>query len=173
MSIKKKMVCKEVISLLSPFQDNELKPEINEEIKSHLEICKTCENQLLQLQTLIKQIKQLPYVETDCNFTPQVIRELEEKELEKKRLFSWIPTSSSLILSRVVYSFIFIIFLILGLFMNKILSEDFTKKPVINRMPEISLAQLIVESQDLSLIKSQNQIFELLETNKNQGVDHE
>ncbi|UCH94046.1 MAG: zf-HC2 domain-containing protein [Candidatus Aminicenantes bacterium] len=174
MTIKTAMACKDVKTFLSKYQDNELDPGVRANIDAHLQACESCQKELLLLEEVTLRVKQLPEVETGPYFTARVMGKVMEKEKEKSPWLAWLPLPSSPSLSRLVYSFVFIIFLVLGVLAN---SSSYTSISPLNgdnrksQQQELYMVKLLVESQDLSLINVQDKTFALL-VNGN-GETHE
>lgn len=169
MSAKKTMVCDEVKALLSRYQDNEPDPAVRAQIDTHLQACETCQKELLQLKEVTTRVKQLPEVETGPYFTAQVMGKVMEKEKEKKsRWVAWFPLPSlSPSLSRVIYTIVFIFFLLLGVLVNMDTispGSDVSASGDIGQeqQQELQMVRVLVESQDLSLINVQDKTLAML-----------
>jgi predicted anti-sigma-YlaC factor YlaD len=156
------VACDAVTALLSRYQDNELDRDMQEKISSHLRECDACRKELESLEQVTHQVKQLPEVEPALNFTAVVIGKIIEKEEEKTRWFK---------LPSLAYSFVFILFLLLGVWFNSSLG-DINGAPGKNQT-ETYMAQLLTESQNLHLINIQENAMELLDTGNGNGATHE
>jgi anti-sigma factor RsiW len=179
MSTKKTMGCGEITPLLSQYQDNESAAEVRALIHAHLQTCTSCRTELLELQEMVAGIKQLPEVETDPYFTTQVMGKVLEKAMKPSRGFRRFPflfpfpftLPSSPSFSRVVYSLVFIIFLVLGFWVNSnstmVQPSGTTGKDQLQQ--ELQLVKVLVESQDLSLINIQDKTFALLVNGNDTG----
>jgi hypothetical protein len=160
MSTKKEKVCDAVV-FLSRYQDNELDLVTREKIDTHLQECEVCQKELMQLRDVIKRIKQLPEVETDPAFNARVLGKMMDKE--NKHRWTWLPSSDSL--AKVIYSIVFIIFLVLGIWLNMTtvsIIPNATNDPNLDLQQEQQMVLLLVESQDLGLINVQDKTIAML-----------
>lgn len=155
------MKCKETtLSLyLSQYQDGELDKRLYEKIEAHLEDCQACRQELRLLGTVTDGIKRLPEIETQQNFTPQVMAKVKQKQKqeEKPRWFA---------LPSMVYSYVFVIFCLLGLMVNPNLKPR-TQEPVevstLSGSATISgYSALLAESRHLNLIEIQEKTIEMV-----------
>jgi len=163
MNEKKIMMCDEAKAYLSRYQDNELDPAARAQIDTHLQTCAACREELLQLKAVTARVKQLPEVEAGPYFTAQVMGKIMEKEKEKKsRWWAWFPLpSSSPSLLKAIYAVVFIIFLLLGVWVNMNTGSPAANFPASgdtgqDRQQELQMVRMLVESQDLSLINVQD-----------------
>jgi anti-sigma factor RsiW len=169
MSAEKTMVCDDANIFLSRYQDNELDPVARAKIDTHLQACETCQKELLQLKKITTRVKQMPEVEAGPYFTAQVLGKMMEKEREKKsRWLAWFPLpSSSPSLSKVIYTIVFIIFLLLGVLVNMNTTPPVSNLPLSSdtrqdQQQEMQIVRVLVESQDLSLINVQDKTIAML-----------
>ena len=163
------MVCDDANAFFSRYQDNEPDPATRAQIDTHLQVCETCQKELLQLKEVTTRVKQLPEVEAGPCFTAQVMGKVLEKEKEKKsRWLAWFPLPSlSPSLSKVIYTTVIIVFLLLGFLVNMN-----TGSPVANfpssgdtgkdQQLDLQMVRVLVESQDLSLINVHENTFAML-----------
>ena len=167
MSEKKIMMCNEANTYLSRYQDNELDPAARAQIDTHLQACAACREELLQLEAVTTRVKQLPVVEAGPYFTTQVMGKIMEKE-KKSRWLAWFPLpSSSPSFLKAVYTVVFIIFLLLGVWVNMKTGSPASNFPASgdteqDRQQELQMVRVLVESQDLSLINVQDKTFAML-----------
>ncbi|NIM18004.1 MAG: hypothetical protein GTO45_38915 [Candidatus Aminicenantes bacterium] len=154
--------CDTVTALLSRYQDNELDRDMQVKINTHLLECDACRKELESLEQVTHQVKQLPEVDTAVNFTAVVMETIIEKEEEKIRWFK---------LPSLAYSFVFILFLLLGVWFNSSLGNINGGSP--QNQPETYMAQLLTESQNLRLINVQEIAMELLDIGNGNGATHE
>lgn len=148
-----KRVCSEIKLLLSAYQDNELEEKAKAEVHSHLMDCGNCQEEFQKLENLYARLKGLKEIEPVPNFTPLVMDKIRLKEQEKSRWFA---------LPSLVYSFVFAVFLIIGFWFTTITTSlDESMK----QQEEIYISNLLVESQNLSLINIQDQTIAMLYTN--------
>lgn len=168
MSVKKIKVCDDAAAYLSRYQDNELDPVTRAQLDAHLQICETCQKELLQLKAVTTRVKQLPEVETGPYFTARVMGKVMEKAKEKKsRWLQWFPVPSSPSLLKVIYTVVFIIFLLLGVWVNMGTDSPGSNFPAgaapgQEQQQELQMVRLLVESQDLSLINVQDTTLAML-----------
>lgn len=164
------MVCDDVNAFLSRYQDNELDPGTRVQIDTHVQACKTCQKELLQLEAITARVKQLPEVEAGPYFTVQVMGKVMEKEKEKKSWrLAWLPLPSSTSLSKAIYTIVGIIFLLLGIVVNMNTGSpvsDFTASGNSRQeqQQELQIVRVLVESQELSLINVQDNTLAMLYT---------
>jgi anti-sigma factor RsiW len=142
---------------LSQYQDGELDKRLREEIEAHLEECQACREELRRLGTVTGGIKRLPEIEAPQNFTAQVMAKVKQKQEEKPRWFA---------LPSLVYSYVFVIFCLLGLMLNPNLKSP-TQDPVgistLSSSATISgYSALLAESQHLNLIEIQERTIEMV-----------
>ncbi|MCK4766317.1 MAG: zf-HC2 domain-containing protein [Candidatus Aminicenantes bacterium] len=138
--------CNRVKPLLSAYQDNEVGAETKTAVDAHLSACAECSREFGRLENLRREILDLEEVEAPLNFTALVMARVKEKE--KSPLFA---------LPKWVYSFVFLIFLVLGLLLAG--SFKSAAPPV---QDEIYISKLLEESRDLSLINVQDNTFAML-----------
>lgn len=153
--------CDAVTALLSRYQDNELDRELQERISTHLLACEACRKELESLEQVTHQVKQMPEVDTSVNFTAVVMGKIKEKE----ERIGWFKLPS------LAYSFVFILFLLLGVWFNSSLGNTNGGSP--QNQPGMYMAQLLTESQNLRLINVQDSAMELLDTGNGNGATHE
>ena len=140
------MRCDEVKNLLSLYQDDEIEGKVRSEIQFHLTECKNCSHDLEQMEIVQKGIKDLMEIEPAQNFTPLVMGKIKERE--KSRLF-FLPS--------MVYSLVFIIFFILGFWVNIYLKDNIRKSP-----KEENISNLLLQSQNLSLLFVQDKTIDMI-----------
>jgi anti-sigma factor RsiW len=168
MSVKKIMVCNDANALLSRYQDNELDPATRAQLDTHLQTCENCQKELLHLNEITTRVKQMPQVEAGPYLTAQVMGKVMEKEKEKKsRWWAWLPIPPSPSLSKVIYTIVFIIFLLLGVLVNMNTGSpvpDLAGSGDIgqDQQQELQMVRVLVENQDLSLINVQDNTLALL-----------
>jgi anti-sigma factor RsiW len=140
---------------LSRYQDGELDKPPRERVKAHLAQCPDCRQELQLLEQVTADIKHLPGVEAPLNFTAQVMAAVKEKEKPRR-----------LALSRLVYSFVFIIFCLLGFLLNPHLKSP-RQKPV-KQVTVSDYSSLLAESQHLNLIEVQAKTLDMLYNGKDE-----
>jgi hypothetical protein len=150
--------CSQIIPYLNRYRDGEADEGLCQKIQVHLSQCPGCTIELHLLDQVTTAVKNLPSIEPPLNFTAQVMSRI--KETEKTRWFSlrFVPS--------LAYSFVFIIFCILGLLLNPQL-----KIPKIESVPAVNAADytdspdyptFLAESQQLNLIEIQDKTFEMV-----------
>jgi anti-sigma factor RsiW len=167
---------KELNALLSRYQDGELDHATREKIDSHLQECSVCKEELSLLEMVTSGVKQLPQVDVSPRFTAELMDRVNRTQRTGKR---W---GFRFTLPSVVYSLVFLLFLGLGFIVNGLL----TGSPVApapgfsarqEQSQELQIAQLLNESQQLTLIHVQDQTMDLLESmnlmNGTNGESHD
>jgi predicted anti-sigma-YlaC factor YlaD len=161
MNMKKKMRCDDFRVLLSRCQDRELDPMREAALEAHLQSCAPCREERLLLNRLTARVKQLPGVDPGSSFTARVMGKIMENEK--------VPPLSDL-LARWLYSIVFIVFLVLGIFVSSGFSLFHLRDRVgQNQSQQESMVKLLVESQDLSLLNVQDATVALLVTGNGAG----
>lgn len=167
MSVKKIKVCDDAVAYLSRYEDNELDPVTRAQLDSHLQVCEACQKELLLLKEITTRVKHLPEVEAGPYFTAQVMTKVMGKEKAKKsRWLQWTPVPSAPSLLKVIYTVVFIIFLLLGVLVNMNTGSPGSNFPAGEapgqEQQELQMVRLLVESQDLSLINVQDTTLAML-----------
>ena len=72
------MKCHSVQKKLSAYQDGELDPKEQEEVKSHLLNCGTCREQFAELEQTWQTLGELKEIQPDPWFYSQVVRKIKE-----------------------------------------------------------------------------------------------
>jgi predicted anti-sigma-YlaC factor YlaD len=72
------MKCSEVQKKLSAYQDRELEPTEQEQVKSHLLSCRNCREQFAELEQVWKIVGQFEEIRPDPWFYRQLLRKIEE-----------------------------------------------------------------------------------------------
>jgi hypothetical protein len=141
------MNCQKIRLLLSRYQDNECDEEICSEISTHLQKCQFCQEEYKLLEKIKVELNKLSNIEPETNFTANLMSNIQQK---KKIRFSPIPS--------MIYSFIFILFFIMGILINKDIGPE---------KEEITISQLLLQGQDLNSIFIQDTTFDLLKNGGN------
>ena len=153
------MKCKEtaLFLYLSQYQDGELDKPLNEEIEAHLEECQACRQELRRFGIVTESIQRLPEIEAQQNFTAQVMAKVKQKQREKPRWFA---------LPAMVYSYVFVIFCLLGLIVNPNLKprahEPAGVSTLSGRATISGYSALLSESRHLNLIEVQERTIEMV-----------
>lgn len=130
-----KLECKDVKPRLSAFQDNELDEVSKARIAAHIKECEGCRLELKRMVQAVERMAQLPEVEPTDNFTALVMG-----RVKTRKKLRWLALPS------LVYSLIFILFFIVGWWLQTTL-----KKPAPLMPKEELMAQVFYQSQNLSL----------------------
>jgi anti-sigma factor RsiW len=138
---------------LSQYQDGEVDNHLKEEIEAHLEECQRCRQELRLLGTVTDGIKRLPEVEARQNFTAQVMAKVKQKQEEKPRWFA---------LPSLVYSFVFVIFCLLGVMLNPNLKPRTQERVEVSTSTLSGYSALLSESRHLNLIEIQERTIEMV-----------
>ena len=72
------MKCRNVQKKLSAYQDRELEPTEQEQVKSHLLSCRDCREQFAELERVWKVVGQFEEIRPDPWFYPQLVRKVKE-----------------------------------------------------------------------------------------------
>lgn len=142
------MKCAQVLSVLSRFQDNECDPQTASAIRRHLKGCERCRGELEWMNQMIKELKGIDEAEPSPGFTATVMGNLPPS---KSPLRNPLPSF--------VYPAVFIFFFVLGLLVTPPVKTD---NKTVNR--EITLVQLLMESQNLNHFSAQKKTIELIDT---------
>lgn len=137
------MECKDIIQVLSKFQDSELEKDLSESVRIHLKKCKDCRKELHLLEEALLLIKGHNELKVPDNFTAVLMNRIENEN--RKGIF---------VLPSVIYSFVFAIFFFLGIFVNFEPGNSGEKNKTID-----SVSELLMKSQKLSLLNIQNNSF--------------
>jgi len=70
------MRCRNIQKKLSAYQDRELEPKEQEQVKSHLLNCPTCREQFAELERAWQNLGELKGIQPDPWFYRQVIRKI-------------------------------------------------------------------------------------------------
>jgi anti-sigma factor RsiW len=72
------MKCQNVQKKLSAYQDRELEPKEQEQVRNHLLSCRACREQHAELEQVWKTLEELQEIRPDPWFYPQVVRKIKE-----------------------------------------------------------------------------------------------
>jgi predicted anti-sigma-YlaC factor YlaD len=72
------MKCSKVQKKLSAYQDRELEPKEQEQVRSHLLSCRDCREQFAELERVWKIVGQFEEIRPDSWFYRQLLRKIEE-----------------------------------------------------------------------------------------------
>ena len=74
------MKCRSVEKKLSAYQDRELEPKVQEQVKSHLLSCRACREQYAELERVWQTLEELQEIRPDPCFYPQLVRKVKEPD---------------------------------------------------------------------------------------------
>lgn len=134
------MKCDQVLSVLSRFQDGECDEKESLRILSHLDECKCCQEELTRMGQILELMNGMEEVKPTPNFTAKTMARVKEYR-----------TSSFMPLPSLVYSFVFVLFFLLGL----ILSQPFETGKA-DEKREMTVVQILMESQNLNQFTAQD-----------------
>ena len=140
------MTCNEVKCRLSSFQDNELDAAAKAAVQAHLDECGDCRREYRELEAVYRGIHKIKEIEPAQNFTSIVMGQIKQRE--ERRWFA---------LPSFVYSLIFIIFFFLGILFTANLKNGAPPE-----QEEMYVSNILIESQDLSLINIQDKTLAML-----------
>jgi predicted anti-sigma-YlaC factor YlaD len=115
------MKCHNIQKKLSAYQDRELEPQEQEQVRSHLLNCQACREQFAELERVWKTLGGLEEIQPDPWFYRQVIKKIREPREQ-----GFLPTLQHVFrLSRipVAVSIILIIGLLAGTYLGSILAR--------------------------------------------------
>jgi anti-sigma factor RsiW len=72
------MKCHSVQKKLSAYQDRELEPKEQEQVRSHLLGCRACREQFAELERVWQTLEELQEIRPDPWFYPQLVRKVKE-----------------------------------------------------------------------------------------------
>ena len=76
-----RLLCVEVVELVSDYLDGELDPETARRVEAHLELCPACEVYVEQVRHTVRSLKRLP----EDELPPHAVAELEAAFAEFQR----------------------------------------------------------------------------------------
>lgn len=83
------MKCKDIINLLSPYLEGELKREEREKLDAHLKECPKCREELSLLEKTIQSVKDLEEVAPPVNLLTRINEELDKRVLRSRLSLVW------------------------------------------------------------------------------------
>ena len=72
------MKCQNIQEKLSAYQDRELEPKEQEQVRSHLLSCRGCREQFAELERVWQTLGELEQIHPDPWFYPQLVRKVKE-----------------------------------------------------------------------------------------------
>ena len=115
------MKCHNIQKKLSAYQDRELEPREQEQVRSHLLSCQACRKQFAELERVWKIVGQLEEIHPDPWFYRQVVRRIEEPH--KQASSPTLQHLFRLFRTPVAVSIILIIGLLTGTYLGSILAR--------------------------------------------------
>jgi predicted anti-sigma-YlaC factor YlaD len=116
-----KMKCHSVQKKLSTYQDRELNPREQEEVNSHLLICRSCREQYAELERVWQTLGGVEEIRPDAWFYQQILRKI--KEPREQGLLPALQHVFGLFRAPVVVSIILIIGLVAGSYLGSLLAR--------------------------------------------------
>jgi anti-sigma factor RsiW len=113
------MRCRNVQKRLSAYQDRELKPQEQEEVRSHLLSCQSCREQYEKLEQIWQTLGELEGVRPDPWFYPQIARKI--KEPREQGLLPTIERFFQLLRTPAIASVLLAIGILAGAYLGNIL----------------------------------------------------
>jgi predicted anti-sigma-YlaC factor YlaD len=115
------MKCRSVQKKLSAYQDKELEPREQEQVRNHLLGCQACREQYAELERVWKIVGQVEEIRLDPWFYQQIVRRI--KEPREKRLLPTRQHVFELFRTPIAVSIILIIGLLAGTYLGSILAR--------------------------------------------------
>jgi anti-sigma factor RsiW len=115
------MKCSKVQKKLSAYQDNQLKPLEQEEVRNHLLSCRACRERFAELERVWQTLEGLEEIHPDPWFYRQVVRKI--KEPHERGLLPTLQHVFRLSRAPVAVSIILIIGLLAGTYLGSILAR--------------------------------------------------
>lgn len=131
------MNCKKASRLLSPYQDRELTPALEQEVELHLRDCRSCRTEWDGLQELVGRLKNMPAPASAPCLPARVMAGLQANRTGKFRL---LPAAA--------YALVFLTIFLSGFFLQ--VSSD---KAAASATPQAAtFSAVLLENQDLGLL---------------------
>jgi len=116
------MKCHNIQKRLSAYQDGELDPREQEQVRGHLLSCRACREQFAELERVWQTLGGLGEIHPDPWFYRQVARKI--KEPREQRLFprlQWVPR---LLPAPVIVSILLVVGILTGTYLGNILAQS-------------------------------------------------
>jgi anti-sigma factor RsiW len=116
------MKCHNIQKRLSAYQDGELDPREQEQVRNHLLSCQACREQYAELERVWLTLGDFEEMHPDPWFYRQVVRKI--KEPREQRLFpglQWVPR---LLPAPVIVSILLVVGILTGTYLGNILSRS-------------------------------------------------
>jgi predicted anti-sigma-YlaC factor YlaD len=116
------MKCRNIQKKLSAYQDMELEPREQEQVRSHLLSCRVCREQYAEFERVWQTLGGLEKIQPDPWFYRQIVRKI--KESREQRFFpglQWIPR---LLPARIIVSILLVVGILTGTYLGNILARS-------------------------------------------------
>ena len=116
------MKCRNVQKKLSAYQDRELEPREQEQVRSHLLSCRACRERFAELERVWQTLGRLEEIHPDPWFYRQVLRKI--KEPHEQHLFpslQWVPR---LLPAPVIVFMLLVVGILTGAYLGNILAQS-------------------------------------------------
>jgi anti-sigma factor RsiW len=116
------MKCSKIQKKLSAYQDGELEPREQEQVRGHLLSCRACREQFAELERVWKIVGQFEEIHPDPWFYRQIVRKM--KEPHEQRLFpslQWVPR---LLPAPVMVFMLLVVGILTGTYLGNILAQS-------------------------------------------------
>jgi len=116
------MKCSKIQKKLSAYQDRELEPSEQEQVRNHLLSCRGCREQFAEFERVWENLGKLEETHPDPWFYPQIVRKI--KEPGEHRLFPNLQWVFRLLPAPVIASVLLIIGILAGSYLGSILGRS-------------------------------------------------
>ena len=140
------MKCRQILSRLSAYQDDECSDRITAEIRGHLDGCPSCLSQLHDMEKTISKIKTLSEIDPHNGLKVGIMSEIKTN-----------PPRRWLLRPSLVYPVVFLLCLAIGYVFS-----GSTQTPTAAEKEYQTLSQILTENQQLALITVHDQTLALL-----------
>ena len=116
------MKCSKVQKKLSAYQDRELEPREQEQVRSHLLSCRACREQYAEFERVWRTLGGVEEIHPDPWFYRQVVRKI--KESREQRLFpslQWVPR---LLPAPAIVFILLVVGIVTGTYLGNILAQS-------------------------------------------------
>jgi predicted anti-sigma-YlaC factor YlaD len=117
-----RMKCSKFQKKLSAYQDRELEPREQEQVKSHLLSCRDCREQFAEIERVWKIVAQFEEIHPDPWFYRQLVRKI--KEPREQRLFPSLQWVSRLLPAPVIVFILLVVGMLTGTYLGNILAQS-------------------------------------------------
>jgi len=116
------MKCRSVQKKLSAYQDRELEPKEQEQVKSHLLSCQSCREQYAELERIWQTLEELQEIRPDPWFYPQLVRKV--KEPRERGLLPGLQWVFPILRTPAIASILLAIAILTGTYLGNILARS-------------------------------------------------